>query len=153
MTAEENLQQLGIALPEPPAPTGSYNTWVRAGNLITTSGQMPIKNKVMQWPGRIGVEVNTADGYQAARIAGINAIAQLKAAAGDLEKIQRIIRLDGFVHCSGGFRDHPKVLDGASDLMNAVFGERGRHVRIEVGIAEMPMDACIQLAVWAEVRD
>lgn len=152
MTAEENLARLGIALPEPPAAVGAYVTWVRTGNLITTSGQLPWKEKVMQWPGRLGEHVTTEDGYQAARLAGTNAIAQLKAATGDLEKISRIVRLEGYVHCAPGFRDHPKVLDGASDLLLAVFGERGRHVRIALGIPDMPINACVQLCVWAEVK-
>jgi enamine deaminase RidA (YjgF/YER057c/UK114 family) len=151
MTAEETLRGLGIELPEPPAAVGAYVTWVRTGNLITTSGQLPWKNKVMQYPGRLGEQVTVEDGYQAARLSGINALAQLKAATGDLNLVQRIVRLEGYVHCAPGFREHPKVLDGASDLMLAVFGERGRHVRIALGIADMPLNACIQLAVWAEV--
>ena len=94
------------------------------------------------------------DGYQAARQAGLNAIAQLKSATGgDLEKIRRIVRLEGYVHCAPGFRDHPKVLDGASDLLLEVFEERGKHVRIALGTPDMPLNACVQLGIWAEVSD
>ena len=93
------------------------------------------------------------DGYQAARQAGLNAIAQLKSATGDLERIRRIVRLEGYVHCAPGFRDHPKILDGASDLLLEIFEERGKHVRIALGIPDMPLNACVQLGVWAEVSD
>lgn len=153
MTAEENLQRLGFALPEPPAAVGAYVTWVRTGNLVLTSGQLPWQNKIMLSPGRLGEHVWLEDGYRAARQAALNAIAQLKAATGDLEKVRRIVRLEGYVHCAPGFRDHPKVLDGASDLFLQVFEERGKHVRIALGIPDMPLNACIQLGVWAEVSD
>ena len=151
VTAVENLQRLGIVLPEPPAAVGAYVTWARAGNLILTSGQLPWKNKTMLYPGRLGDQVSVEDGYQAARQAALNAIAQLKSAIGDLDKIHRIVRLEGYVHCAPGFRGHPKVLDGASDLLLEVFEDRGKHVRIALGISDMPLDACIQLGVWAEV--
>lgn len=105
----------------------------------------------MLWPGRLGGEVNIEEGYWAARQAALNGIAQLKAAAGDLEKIVRIVRLEGFVHCAPGFRDHPKVLDGASDLLVSVFGDRGKHTRLALGISDMPLNSCVQLGLWAEV--
>jgi len=152
MTAEENLHRLEITLPEPPAAVGSYLTWVRTGNLVYTSGQLPWVSNVMQYPGRVGIEVTVLDGYKAARIAGLNAIAQLKQAAGGLENIVRIVRLDGSVHCGGGFRDHPQVLNGASDLFLEVFGESGRHTRTALGIPDMPLNACVQISIVAEVR-
>lgn len=152
MTPEQKLAQLGITLPEPPAAVGAYVTWIRTGNLVTTSGQLPWQNKVMQYPGRLGAEVTSIQGYQAARISAINALAQLKAATGDLSRVVRIVRVEGYVHCTQDFRDHPKVLDGASDLFVEVFGERGMHVRIALGIYAMPLDAAIQLCVWAEVE-
>ncbi len=152
MTALENLQRLGLSLPEPPAAVGAYVTWVRTGNLILTSGQLPWQGKTMLYPGRLGEHVWTEDGYKAARQAALNAIAQLNAAtAGDLERITRIVRVEGYVHCAPGFRDHPRVLDGASDLFVEVFEERGRHVRTALGIPDMPLNACIQLGIWAEV--
>lgn len=152
MTAEENLARLGIVLPEPPAAVGAYVTWVRTGNLVITSGQLPWQNKVMMYPGKLGEHVWVDDGYKAARLAALNGIAQLKAATGDLEKVRRIVRVEGYVHCAPGFRDHPKVLDGASDLMLDVFEERGKHVRTALGIPDMPLNACIQLGFWAEVE-
>ncbi|MBI3683820.1 MAG: RidA family protein [Acidobacteria bacterium] len=151
MTAQENLDHLGIVLPEPPAAVGAYIPWIRTGNLIITSGQLPWKEKHMLWPGRLGDQVTVEEGYQAARLAAINAVAQLQAATADLEKIRRIVRLEGNVHCAESFHEHPRVLDGASDLMLAVFEERGRHTRTALGIRDMPLNACVQISVWAEL--
>lgn len=153
MRPEEKIASLGISLPEPPAAVGAYVTHVRTGDLVTTSGQLPWVNKVMQYPGRLGAEVTTADGYKAARLACINALAQLKAELGSLDRVRRVVRLEGYVHCTLEFRDHPTVLDGASDLLVAVFGEQGKHVRIALGIYAMPLNSPVQLVVWAEVGD
>lgn len=152
MTALENLAQLGLALPDAQPGFGSYEPWVRTGNLVVTSGQVPWVRGVMHWPGRLGAEVSAAQGYQAARMAVLNGIAQLQAATGDLERVRRVVRLEGNVHCAPGFRGHPAVLDGASELLLAVFGERGRHTRTALGIADMPLDACVMLMLWAEVE-
>ena len=151
MTALENLARLGLELPSPPAAVSNYETWARTGNLIVTSGQLPWEQGEMRFPGRLGAQVTLEQGYQAARLATLNGIAQLQQAARDLERIRRIVRVEGNVHCAPGFRDHPAVLDGCSDLLVAVFGERGRHTRTALGIAEMPLDACVQLSFWAEL--
>lgn len=150
---EEKLAQLGIQLPKAPTAVGAYVTWARTGNLLVTSGQLPWKDGKMAYPGKIGSEVTPDEGYQAARLAGLNALAQFRDALGSLDKIQRIFRLESYVHSAPGFQGQPKVLDGASELMEAVFGERGRHTRTAVPTHEMPLNAAIQLIVWAEVRD
>ena len=139
-------------MPQAPAGVGNYEAWVRAGNLVMTSGQLPWVEGVMRFPGRLGAEVSDTDGYQAARIAALNGIAQLQAATGDLEKVRKVVRIEGAVHCAPGFRGHPAVLDGASDLVREVFGERGRHTRTALGIPDMPLDASIMLMFWAEVE-
>lgn len=153
MTALENLARLGLSLPPPPAAVSNYEPWVRAGELIVTSGQLSWVDGELRHPGRLGAEVSPEQGYAAARLAALNAIAQLLAASGDLERIARIVRIEGNVHCAPGFRGHPQVLDGASDLMVEVFEARGRHTRTALGISEMPLDACVQLSVWAQVRE
>ena len=152
MTAEENLQRLGITLPEPPAARGNYVPWIRTGNLILTSGQLPLQGGAMQYAGRLGEDLTTEQGYQAARLAAINAIAQLKQAAGDLEKITTLVRMEGNVLCGEGFEEHPQVLNGASDLFAEVFEERGKHTRTALGIRDMPLNAAVQISVFAEVR-
>lgn len=152
MTAIENLARLGLDIPPAPAAVSNYETWVRAGDLVVTSGQLPWVDGVLRHPGRLGAEVTPEQGYQAARLAALNGIAQLLAAAGDLEKIVRIVRVEGNVHCAPGFRGHPQVLDGASDLLIEVFEARGRHTRTALGISEMPLDACVQLSLWAQLH-
>lgn len=150
MTALDRLHALGLQLPEPPKAVGAYVTCLLTGNLALTSGQLPWKEGRMLHAGKLGQEVTVEEGYEAARQSALNAIAQLYTVTGDLEKV-RIVRVEGYVHCGEGFRDHPRVLDGASDLFVAVFGEKGKHVRIALGIKDMPLNAPIQIAVWAEV--
>lgn len=153
MTAEENLKRLGIILPEAPTAVGAYVGWIRTGSLVMTSGQLPWEGTVMRYTGQVGRDLSVEDGYAAARLTAINAIAQLKAAAGDLEKIVTLVRMEGNVLCGDGFTEHPKVLNGASDLFGEVFGERGKHTRTALGIRDMPLNAAVQLSVFAEVRD
>ena len=150
MTPEEKLTEMGIVLPEPPA---AYQPWVRVGGLVFTSGQLPFRDGEIAFVGKLGAEVSVEAGYQAARLCALNAVAQLKAATGNLAKIQQIVRLEGYVHCAPGFRAHPQVLNGASDLVAEVFGEKGRHTRLALGINEMPLDAVVQLSLIAEVSD
>jgi enamine deaminase RidA (YjgF/YER057c/UK114 family) len=150
-SAESQLTKLNIKLPPAPAGVGAYVPVIRTGNLVITSGQLPWKGDKFLHSGKIGTELTVEQGYEAAKQCGLNAIAQLKAAVGDLERIKQIIRLEGFVHCAAGFREHPLVLNGASDLINTVFGERGRHTRVALGIADMPLNAPVQIVLWAEV--
>jgi enamine deaminase RidA (YjgF/YER057c/UK114 family) len=152
MTVETRLHDLGITLPAAPAGVGAYVPWVRTGNLVITSGQLPWRDGKLACTGKLGGEVNIEQGYEAARICAINAIAQLKSAVGDLDRVTQIVRLEGFVHAAPEFHEHPKVLNGASELFLAVFGERGTHARTALGINEMPLNAGVQIAVTAEVR-
>ena len=151
MTAQQKLDELGITLPVPPAAVAAYVPWLRTGNQIVTSGQLPWLGNQLAFTGKLGSDLTVEQGYQAARLCAINAIAQLNAATGDLERIHQIVRLEGNVQAAPGFQDHPQVLNGASDLMNEVFGDRGRHTRTALGINEMPLNAPVQLSVYAEI--
>jgi enamine deaminase RidA (YjgF/YER057c/UK114 family) len=151
MTAEGKLQQLGFSLPPPPAAVAAYVPWVRTGNLIFTSGQLPWRDGQIAFKGRLGAELTEEQGYQAARICALNALAQLKEAAGDLERVRHILKIEGYVYSAPGFRGQPRVLNGASELINEVFGERGKHARLALGISEMPLDAAVQLSLTAEI--
>ncbi|HSH15428.1 MAG TPA: RidA family protein [Verrucomicrobiae bacterium] len=151
MTAEDKLNQLNLALPPPPPAVAAYAPWMRTGNLVLTSGQLPWKDGRIAFTGRLGAELTVDQGYQAARQCALNAIAQLKDAVADLEKVAQILKIDGFVHAAPGFRGHPQVMNGASDLFNEVFGSRGRHARLAIGVNEMPLDAAVQICVTAEV--
>ena len=151
MRPEERLAALGITLPEAPPAVGAYDPWVRTGNLVLTSGQLPWLDGELAYTGRLGDELTVDDGYQAARLCAINAIAQLKAAAGELSSIKQIVRLDGFVHSTSGFQSQAPVLNGASELLNEVFGAKGRHTRVALGISEMPLNAAVQLSLTVEL--
>ena len=153
MSIETKLEELGITLPEAPAAVAAYQPWIRTGNLIFTSGQLPFRDGQIAYEGKLGSELSEEDGYQAARQCALNAIAQLKAASSNLDKIQKIVRIEGYVHCADGFRGHPQVLNGASDLVAEIFGEKGKHTRLALGINEMPLNAAVQLAMTAEVAD
>jgi enamine deaminase RidA (YjgF/YER057c/UK114 family) len=152
VTPEVRLAELGLELPPPPpAAVPAYVPWVRSGNLVVTSGQLPWRDGVIAYAGKLGAELSVEDGYEASRLAALNAIAQLKQAVGELSRVRQLVRLEGNVHCATGFQGHPQVLNGASELLNEVFGERGRHTRTALGTNEMPLDAAVLLVLWAEV--
>jgi enamine deaminase RidA (YjgF/YER057c/UK114 family) len=151
-STENRLRELGVELPPAPKPVGAYVAAQRTGNLVVTSGQLPWRGNKLLHAGRLGEGVTVEQGYEAARVCALNALAQIKLAVGDLDKVRQVVRLEGYVHCGPGFRQHPQVLNGASDLINAVFGGRGLHTRVALGIHEMPLDAPVQLVLWAEVE-
>lgn len=145
-TVEQNLAAQGITLPQPTAPVANYVPFVRSGNLLFVSGQVcyGADGKLIA-KGKLGAGVSVEDGAAAARGCAINLLAQVKAAIGDLEKVVRVVRLGGFVNSAPDFLDGPKVLNGASDLMVAVFGDKGRHARTTVGVAALPADAAVEV--------
>jgi enamine deaminase RidA (YjgF/YER057c/UK114 family) len=152
MSPEERLAELGIELPEAPAAVGAYVPWARTGDLVVTSFQLPWRAGELVYTGKLGAELTTDDGYQAARICALNGIAQLKQAAGELDRVQLIVRVEGHVGCTPQFTEIPAVLNGASDVVNDVFGERGRHTRTALGHVVMPLDAAVMIGFWAEIR-
>jgi len=152
-TIEEKLQELGYDLPAPPAAVGNYVPVLRTGNLVVTSGQLPFIGKEIVFTGKLGAELHEQQGIDAARICVVNALAQIKACIGDLQKVSRIVRVEGYVHSAPGFQHQPQVLNGASELLVELFGDAGRHTRVALGVSELPLDAAVQLAIWAEVTD
>ena len=150
-TVENTLTELGIVLAEPAAPVANYVPFVRTGNLLMVSGQICHDGAKLVAKGQLGSGVSTEDGQKAARACAINLLAQVKAALGDLDKVSRVVRLGGFLNSAPGFVDGPKVMNGASDLMVAVFGEKGRHARTTVGVSALPLDAAIEVEGLFEV--
>ncbi|TVR97769.1 MAG: RidA family protein [Rhodospirillales bacterium] len=143
---DARLTELGIVLPQPAAPAGAYVPFVRVGDLLFVSGQLPLLNGEMHFAGRLGAELAVEHGYAAARLCALNLLAQVRAACdGDLERVSRVVKLTGFVRADAAFTDHPKVLNGASDLMMEVFGEVGRHTRAAVGAASLPLNASVEV--------
>jgi enamine deaminase RidA (YjgF/YER057c/UK114 family) len=151
-TVEQKLAAQGITLHEPPAPVANYVGFVRTGNLLFVSGQVCVnpEGKLIA-KGKLGAGVTVEQGYEAAKGCGINLLAQVKAALGDLDKVVRVVRLGGFVNSAPDFLDGPKVLNGASDLMVAAFGDKGRHARTTVGVASLPSDAAVEVEAVFEV--
>jgi len=145
-TVEAKLASLGIALPTPAAPIANYVPSVRSGNMLIVSGQIcfGLDGKLVA-KGQLGGTVAIEDGQKAARACAINLLAQVKAALGDLDKVTRVLRLGGFINSAPGFTDGAKVMNGASDLMVEVFGDKGRHARTTVGVAALPADAAIEV--------
>ena len=151
-TVEQKLTDQGITLPEPRAAVANYVGFVRSGNLLFVSGQVcaDAEGKLIA-KGKLGAGVTLEQGYAAAKGCGVNLLAQIKAALGDLDKVVRVVRIGGFVNSAPDFLDGPKVLNGASDLMVAVFGDKGRHARTTVGVASLPADAAVEVEGVFEV--
>jgi enamine deaminase RidA (YjgF/YER057c/UK114 family) len=149
---EQRLAQLGIILPSPAAPAGAYVPFVVTGSLLLVAGQLPISGGTVVHHGRVGADLSVEDGVAAARLCGLNLLAQARAACdGDLDRVRRVLRLVGFVHGAPGFADHPKVLNGASELMVDVFGPAGRHVRVAVGASSLPLGAAVEIEGMFEI--
>jgi enamine deaminase RidA (YjgF/YER057c/UK114 family) len=150
---DEKLRALGIVLPTPMKPVANYVPWVKSGKIVYISGQGAVVEGKVQYPGKLGDTVSLEDGAQSARLTGINILAQLREAAdGDLSKVKRIVKLVGFVACTPDFTDQPKVINGASDLMVEVFGERGRHARSAVGVPALPMNLSVEIEAIVELE-
>jgi enamine deaminase RidA (YjgF/YER057c/UK114 family) len=148
---EQRLHALGIELPPAPAAVGDYAPTVTTGNLLMTSGQLPWIAGDLKFKGKMGRELNVEQGYQAFRLSALNAIAQLRAALGSLDRVKQIVRLEGTMGCAPGFTEQPSVLDGASHIVNQVFGPRGRHTRMVYSNNEMPMDCATLVVLYAEI--
>jgi enamine deaminase RidA (YjgF/YER057c/UK114 family) len=148
---EQRLKDLGIELPPAPGAAGDYLPYVVTGNLLMTSGQLPWINGELRFKGKIGAELSLEQGYQAFRLSALNAIAQVRKALGSLDRVHRIVRLEGTFGCAPGFIDHPKVLNGASHVVNEVFGPRGLHTRMVQANNEMPLDCATLVVLFAEI--
>ena len=150
MTIETRLKELGITLPEPSTAVANYLPVVEDAGLITVSGQLPMRDGHLAYTGYVGKDVTVEDAYQAARLCAINGLALIKQAAGSLDRV-RILRVGGFVASAPGFTGQPKVINGASDLLVDVLGDRGRHARAAVGVAELPLGAAVEVEFTARI--
>lgn len=151
-TIDSIIEQQGLTLPAAKAPLGAYVPYVQTGNLLMISGQGPIGASGATITGKLGDGLEIEDGTRAAQMAGLNIIAQAKAALdGDFDRLVRIVRLNGFVSATPEFTHHPAVINGASELMHDVFGPRGVHTRIAVGVASLPMNWAVEIDAVIEV--
>ena len=153
VTAEERLVGLGIRLPEPPQPFGAYVMAVRAGPLLLLTGMLPTEGREARYTGRVGAEVDVATGRAAARMAALNALAVVRAQMGSLDRVRRVVRLGVSIATAGDFREHPKIADGASELLQDVFGSDKGHCRLVIGVASLPLGATVELELIFDVSD
>ena len=142
---ESRLAQLGITLPAAAAPAANYVPFVLTGNQLWVAGQITFWDGKLKYRGKVGADLSVEDGVAAARVCGLNIIAQAKAALGDLDRVVRVVKLGGFVNAGPDFTDHPKVINGASDLLVDVFGDAGRHARFAVGASGLPLDSAVEV--------
>jgi enamine deaminase RidA (YjgF/YER057c/UK114 family) len=150
-TIEKRLSELGVTLPAAAAPAANYVPFMRTGNLVFTAGQLPLKDGKLQVTGLLGRDVDTAAGKEAAKLCAINVLAQAKAAIGDLDKIQRLVKITVFVASAPNFTEQHLVANGASDFLVEVLGEPGKHARAAVGTASLPLNAAVEVEAVIEV--
>ncbi len=148
---EARLERLGIELPAASAPVANYVNAVRTGNLIFLSGKGPLRADGSQIIGKVGEDLTIEEGYEAARITGINLLSALKAEIGDLNRVRRVVKVLGMVNAAPEFGNHPQVINGFSDLMVEVFGDRGRHARSAVGMGSLPDQIAVEIEMIVEV--
>ena len=149
---EQKLEELGIELSNPPTPAGSYVPAVRTGNLLYISGQIPMKDGKVVFTGKVSDD-NMEMAQKSAKMCAVNILAQIKRELGDFEKVSKIVRISGFINSVPGFSQQPKIINSASDLLFEIFGEKGRHSRIAVGVASLPLDAMTEIDAIVEVSD
>jgi len=149
---DARLAEKNIVLPEPVKPLASYVPWVITGNLLFISGQVPFKDGGLSHTGQVGKDVTVDEGYDCAKVCGINILAQAKDALdGDLDRIVKVVKLTGFVSCGPDFKDQPKVINGCSDLMAEAFGDNGRHARAAVGSSSLPLGSAVEVEAIFEI--
>jgi enamine deaminase RidA (YjgF/YER057c/UK114 family) len=148
---ERRLEELGLNLPDPPKPAGSYVPFVRSGNLLFVSGQVPFRPDGSIVTGIVGGDVSVEDAQAAARLAGLSVVAVVRSAVASLDEVVRVVRLGGFVASAAGFAQQPLVINGCSDLMLEIFGDKGRHARAAVGVSSLPLHACVEIEATLEL--
>ncbi len=148
---EEKLESLGLTLPGVPKPAGSYIPSLRINDLVFISGQVPfIDGNLLT--GKVGSDITLEEGFERAKICALNALAVVKAEIGSLDDVKRIVKVSGYVNCIDSFVDHPKVINGASDLFGELFGDSGQHTRIAIGSNSLPMNSSVELDVIFQVK-
>ncbi len=153
MEIENKLKALGIELPNPPTPAANYIGYVRVGNLLFIGGNIGRIDGVIKYRGKVGAEISVEQAYDAARNCALNHLAIMKSALGDLDKVERIVKVLGYVSVAPGFVDMPKVVNGESDLLVQVFGEKGQHTRAAIGVASLSQDAPVENEITVQVKD
>lgn len=152
MGVEDKLKELGLEIPAPREPMGNYVTAVRTGNLVYTAGQVCAAGGQITCQGKVGREVTVEEGYAAARLAVLNCLGAVKGVLGDLDRVERVVKVLGFVNSAEGFHQQPRVMNGASDLLVSLYGEKGRHARAAIGVYQLPGNAAVEVEMVVEVK-
>jgi enamine deaminase RidA (YjgF/YER057c/UK114 family) len=147
----DRLKELGYELPSVPNPAGSYVPATSTGSLLFTAGQLPLKEGQLRYTGKVDKDVSVEEAKVAARLCALNALAAVEAEAGSLENVRRVVKVTGYVASAAGFNRQPEVINGASDFLGEVFGDRGTHARSAVGVAELPLDAPVEVELIVEL--
>lgn len=150
---EQKLKEMGIELPAPVAPLAAYIPAVQVGNMVYTSGQIPMIAGKLQFTGKVGKDVSVDEAYAAAKTCAINCLSAVKGVIGDLDKIDKIFKVTGFVNSAAGFNAQPKVINGASEFLGEVFGDNGKHARSAVGVSDLPIDAPVEVEIIVKLKD
>ena len=152
MSVIDRIKELGYILPEPPEPVGSYVHALKIGNLVYTSGILPFKDNKLVYNKEIGGFLNSINtGYEASKLCVLNALSIINNLVG-LDNVERVVKLTGYINSATSFTDQPKVLNGASDLLVEIFGEKGKHVRSAIGVSELPLDASVEIEIIVQVK-
>lgn len=157
MTPEEKIDALNFALPKAkPKALGSYVPYVKVGNVVHVSGQIPINlesgTNELRFSGKVGKNISIEEAQIACKYCCLNALSIVKSLVGDLERVNKIVKITGYVNCDESFTDHPKVINGASDFLNEIFGEIGRHARVAVGVNSLPMNSPVEIDFIIEIK-
>lgn len=151
-SVEDKLSQMNLKLPTVTAPVANYVPYVIAGKLVFISGQLPLEDGKIKFAGKIGDKVSETEGAEAAKLSALNILANLKAAVGSLDKVKRCVKITGFVNSTTDFTAHPKIINGASDLIVAAFGDKGKHARAAVGVPSLPLGAAVEVEAIFELQ-
>lgn len=149
---EEKLKQMGVSIPEVVKPLAAYIPATQVGNLVMTSGQVPISEGKVKYQGKVGKDLTEEEGMNAAKLCALNCLSAIKSVTGNLDKIKRVVKLTVFVSSAEGFTAQPKVANGASEFIGEIFGEAGKHVRSAVGVSELPLDSAVEIEMIVEIN-
>lgn len=153
MSYEAKLKEMGVEIPAPPKPAAAYIPgYLTKEGYVYVSGQLPVVNGELKYKGKVGSEVSEEDAYQAARLCAINALGVVKDLIGSLDKVERIVKVGGFVNCNSDYTNQPKIINGASEFLLEVFGEAGKHTRFAVGANGLPLGATVEVEMIVEVK-
>jgi len=150
---EKRIKELGFELPAAPKPLAAYIPGIRVNNLVITAGQIPLMNGELKYKGKIGTDITEAEGKKAAEICVLNCLSIVNSIAGTLDAVQRIVKLTVYVNSAPGFTNQPEVANGASELIEKIFGDKGKHVRSAVGVSELPRNAAVEIEMIANIAD